>query len=427
MRFFNFAKKIMASGILFLFIFSISGTFVYAETKVTCKDGKASDNSSYCSLTTIPGAFDPKTGVNPVNVIKNIYGISIGIGAILAVVMIIWAGVEYATTEAITGKSAAKERWQGALFGLVLLLASYIILRTINIDLVNINLDLGTPVGCRDASGKEIVDANGKSTCTDADVLKKAMQNIENNAKIITEQSKSIEQNIKIVTENTQEKINSLEEQLKNSELTAAEKVNLKKQLDYANTVLLFRNMDDKIVSEVNIQNKNITDGKPVSVTELESILTKEIARLKTLNLPEDDLTTKRALEQRIIDLTNKQKNLTLVKKSILSQFSIYKTVNDRFSSAKPLTPNISVDAFSRELIGKEILVDGQKSTPLSLIQKTVSLVPIQNPEFSSIVSNYGVQVSKLINSVIEKRIVCYDTFKKQGNGALSAIGCSPF
>ncbi|MEK9207173.1 MAG: hypothetical protein AAB922_01735 [Patescibacteria group bacterium] len=164
----------------------------YAQTPTSATSAVGPDcTREYCALTTVPGAFDAckvdKNGVvtcekdtvkNPVSVIKNIYGISIGIGAMLAIVMIIWAGIEYATTEAIYGKSAAKEKWQGAVFGLVLLLASYIILRTINVDLVNINLDLGTPIKCtptKDTDGKDI--PCGAS----ADALKQMINNMAKN------------------------------------------------------------------------------------------------------------------------------------------------------------------------------------------------------------------------------------------------------
>ena len=119
-----------------------------------CTPGKK--GCDYIALTTIPGATvgcKTTTGdtkgcipVDPVKVIKNFYGVAIGIAAVLAVIMIIYAGIEYATIESITGKSDAKDRWQGALIGLGLLLASYLILRTINIDLVNVNLDLGQPL-----------------------------------------------------------------------------------------------------------------------------------------------------------------------------------------------------------------------------------------------------------------------------------------
>ncbi|HEY4500331.1 MAG TPA: hypothetical protein VJH25_00885, partial [Candidatus Paceibacterota bacterium] len=126
MRFFRITKKVIEKigsvVILSLFVFSIFGTLAYAQNTQPVTEPDCT--KEYCALTTIPGAFDAckadQTGKitcekgtikNPVAVIKNIYNISIGIGAMLAIVMIIWAGIEYATTEAITGKSDAKEKW----------------------------------------------------------------------------------------------------------------------------------------------------------------------------------------------------------------------------------------------------------------------------------------------------------------------------
>ncbi len=211
MRFFDVAKKISSVVILSLFVFSIFENLTYAQTATPAS--KLDCTKEYCALTTIPGAFDAckvnKNGVvtcdegpikNPVSVIKNIYGISIGIGAMLAIVMIIWAGIEYATTEAVTGKSDAKEKWQGAAFGLLLLLASYIILRTINVDLVNINLDLGTPIKCtptKDTDGKDI--PCGASADALSNIVKKAQENISSlNTKI-----SNLDREIKNTTDKT--------------------------------------------------------------------------------------------------------------------------------------------------------------------------------------------------------------------------------
>lgn len=117
----------------------------------------------YQPLTTIPGLFTQKIPTNPLKVITNIYGLSIGIAGVLAVAMITWAGFQYATTEAITGKSDAKEHWEGALWGLAILLGSYILLRTINADLVNIDLSLPDPIKggllSSKSGGQELLDA----------------------------------------------------------------------------------------------------------------------------------------------------------------------------------------------------------------------------------------------------------------------------
>lgn len=119
--------------------------------------------TEYTPLTAIPYLTAPeagKTSINPVYLMKNIYGVSIAIGAVLAVVMIIWAGLEYATTEAFGSKSHAKERWTHAIYGLLLLLSAYIILRTINVDLVDVNLELGGEVRCENGI---LVGPNGNA------------------------------------------------------------------------------------------------------------------------------------------------------------------------------------------------------------------------------------------------------------------------
>lgn len=100
----------------------------------------------YIPLSTIPGLTTENVPSNPIKSLTNVYGVAIGIAAVLAVIMIIYAGMKYATEEAITGKSDAKQRIMGVASGLGLLLGAYLLLRTINIDLVSVDLSLGNPV-----------------------------------------------------------------------------------------------------------------------------------------------------------------------------------------------------------------------------------------------------------------------------------------
>ena len=68
--------------------------------------------------------------------INFLYSLSIGIAGLLAVIKIIVAGVKYMFSDVITDKGSAKKEIQGALFGLLLILGAYIILNTINPQLV---------------------------------------------------------------------------------------------------------------------------------------------------------------------------------------------------------------------------------------------------------------------------------------------------
>ena len=65
----------------------------------------------------------------------------LGLVGVSAFFMISWGGFQYATSAANPGiMSAAKEKIWGALFGLALAAGSYIILRTINPDLIEFNI-----------------------------------------------------------------------------------------------------------------------------------------------------------------------------------------------------------------------------------------------------------------------------------------------
>ncbi len=67
--------------------------------------------------------------------------IIIGIAAVLAMVMITMGGIEYMTSELISGKEAGKETITHAILGLVIALGAYLILYTINPQLLNVCLD----------------------------------------------------------------------------------------------------------------------------------------------------------------------------------------------------------------------------------------------------------------------------------------------
>lgn len=66
--------------------------------------------------------------------------IFIGLCAVLAVIMIVWGGIEYMTSELISSKAAGKERILGAIFGLLLALGAWTLLNQINPDILNTDL-----------------------------------------------------------------------------------------------------------------------------------------------------------------------------------------------------------------------------------------------------------------------------------------------
>lgn len=102
----------------------------------------------YTPLEPIPGVT---TGVNGTNLdfptlLGNIYKIVITIGALFSVLMLTISGVRYMLSDVVTDKERAKKRITACLYGLVLIAASWLILNTINPQLVRFNLNPGTGV-----------------------------------------------------------------------------------------------------------------------------------------------------------------------------------------------------------------------------------------------------------------------------------------
>lgn len=69
------------------------------------------------------------------------FELAIAIGAILAVLRILYGGMLYMGTDTFGKKSKAKEILQDAVLGLLLLLGTYIILEQINPEILNLNIN----------------------------------------------------------------------------------------------------------------------------------------------------------------------------------------------------------------------------------------------------------------------------------------------
>ena len=100
-------------------------------------------DDSYCLLAPIPGLSE----VNPANTdlgdyLNIIIKFAIGFAGALAVIMMVLGGIQYMSPDALSGKSEGRERITYALGGLLLALASYLILNTINPNLVNLHLGI---------------------------------------------------------------------------------------------------------------------------------------------------------------------------------------------------------------------------------------------------------------------------------------------
>ncbi len=120
----------------------------------------AADNATYKLLQPLPGVSGAQplvsvggTGHNPfIDYISYLVPFTIGLAALLAVVEIVVGGLEYGFSISPGTQTDGKERMQYALYGLLIALTSYLVLKTINPDLVNLkfgipslNLNAPTP------------------------------------------------------------------------------------------------------------------------------------------------------------------------------------------------------------------------------------------------------------------------------------------
>lgn len=85
--------------------------------------------------------------VNVQQYIQYAFNLFIALAAVTAVLVIVYGGFMYMTSDAYSQKSDGIEKITNALKGLVLILCSYLILRTINPQFVSIPVGLVTPLG----------------------------------------------------------------------------------------------------------------------------------------------------------------------------------------------------------------------------------------------------------------------------------------
>lgn len=113
-------------------IFLVAPVLLWAET------------SSFYTLSQVPGleqgAQAAETGEFS-SLINTLYAMAIGLGAVAAVFMIVFAGVRYAASDVAGVKADLKERITMALGGLVLLIGAYIFLSVINPNLTELQVE----------------------------------------------------------------------------------------------------------------------------------------------------------------------------------------------------------------------------------------------------------------------------------------------
>ena len=126
-------KKFILVSILFLFIWFVPHVF-------------AADPEGFTALAPIPGLTETGSAVVDSTSLtiffNNLYKYLIGLAAILAVIEIIWGGLEIATKDSVSKQTDGKNRITQAIFGLVLVLSPVVVFSIINPSILNLSLNL---------------------------------------------------------------------------------------------------------------------------------------------------------------------------------------------------------------------------------------------------------------------------------------------
>lgn len=114
-------------------------TFLITAALMALSSGTAlAATTGYVPISSIPGA-NPQS-VDLVQYINAAFNLALGVGALLAVLMIVYGGFEYIFSGVLEGKKNGRARIQQALYGLALLILVYLILYIINPQIVNLNI-----------------------------------------------------------------------------------------------------------------------------------------------------------------------------------------------------------------------------------------------------------------------------------------------
>jgi len=95
----------------------------------------------YVPLEPLPLPPGVQTGqANFSTLLSSLFTITITVGGLIAVGMLVWYGITYMLSEAVNMKASARRHIEGVFWGLMLLLGSWLILNTINPQLLNLSI-----------------------------------------------------------------------------------------------------------------------------------------------------------------------------------------------------------------------------------------------------------------------------------------------
>jgi|GEM_PF-1512252 len=141
-------KKIITFIFLVTF-FTIPTMLVFAQSTSTQAEGTSTGwhltrGEGGCMEIELP--FIPKCGATPASYLSGLYRLALGLGVLAALIMIVVAGITYATSgDNASKQKEARGQIRDAIIGMVILFASVLILNTINPNIASMKLEIPFP------------------------------------------------------------------------------------------------------------------------------------------------------------------------------------------------------------------------------------------------------------------------------------------
>ena len=239
--------------------------------KVQC-DGSAGGNNNLV------------TSINASDYIIYMYNLFIAVAAVMAVFMIVLGGFEYMTTDALQKKSDGRKKIQNAIYGLILILCSYLILRTINPAFVSMPSTIVKPLS---EIGSSTPSSNVDNYYNNVAAANGSDLTAANSAAATSDLNDA-----KALSSNLQSQWNDLQAQLLDPNITSTEEAAIQAQQaaieDQLNTVAASTTVDTAILSFQDMA-KN---GSSASIDNINAALNKNESILGASNLRNQTITT---------------------------------------------------------------------------------------------------------------------------------------
>ena len=137
---------ILTTVALVLFSF----TTVYAQvppppTPIESRSGGVELRGEFVPLVGLPGVTDESGNRSLAGYLNTLFRLTIGIGALIAVIKIIWGGIQYMSSDSFFKKAEGISDIKNALLGLLIILSTVLIIRLINPDILNLEVLQGLP------------------------------------------------------------------------------------------------------------------------------------------------------------------------------------------------------------------------------------------------------------------------------------------